>query len=180
MAKKEKLKAKKNKKIIGSTKAHYNEDAVRMIKIGVIVLVCFAIIYLVTAIAKGEIFKKEPKKTVEIQNQEIMIGETFLKNNSEYMVLYYDFNDRIYANLYNILVDVYGSNDTVPLYTVDLSSKFSEQYNAKEDESSNTNPTSLSNLKIKGSTLIVFKDKKVVKYVEGKDAIKNYFDELAK
>ncbi len=178
MAKKDKLKTKKNKKLISSTKAHYNEDVVKLIKIGAIVLICFAIIYLITAIIKGEIFKKEKKQEVEIQNQEILMGESFLKNDSEYMILYYDFDDPNYSNLYAMFVSNYGSNSTLPLYTVNLATKFSQKYTAGENETANTNPTSLANLKVKGTTLIRFKDHKVTNYIEGKDAIKNYLGNL--
>lgn len=179
MAKSTKVKTKKNKKVIANTQAHYNEDVVKMVKIGVIVLICFAIIYVITAIVNGEWFKKEPKEEVEIQNQEILMGETFLKNDNEYMILYYDFDDKIYAGLYNMLVDNYGySGSDVPMYTVNLATNFSKQYMASSDEGSNKNPTSLDNLKIKGATLIRIKDKKVVKYLETKDEIKNYLDEL--
>ena len=68
----------------------------------------------------------------------------------------------------------------VPIYKVDLASNLSKNYQAQGEEKSNTKPTSLSNLKIKGATLIRIKDKKVIKYVEGKDAIKVYFEDLTK
>ncbi len=180
MTKKEKIKTKKNKKVISNTPAHYNEDVMRMVKIGVIIIICFSIIYLVTAILRGEIFKKDVKEEVEIQNQKIMISESFVKNDDEYMVLYYDFTDRIYASYYDTLVGVYGNTIEDKIYTVDLSTKLSENYIAKEEENSNKNPNNLSELRIKGATLIVFKDNKVTKYLEGKDEIKNYLEEMSK
>lgn len=178
MAKKESKKVKKNKKVVGSTPAHYNEDVVKMVKIGVIVLLCFALIYFVTAIINGEIFgKEEEAPEVEIQKVEILMGETFEKKDSEYMIIYYDFDDRIYSSLYSMLVENYNAyNQDIPMYKVDLSTNFSKKYVAGEEESSNTSPTALSNLKVKGATLIRIKDKKVVKYIEGKDNIKSYID----
>ena len=66
------------------------------------------------------------------------------------------------------------------MYKVDLSTNFSKKYMTKEGEVSNTAPTSLANLKISGSTLIRIKDKQVVTYLEGKDNIKSYIEELVK
>lgn len=182
MEKKKTKKTKKNTKVIGKTPAHYNEDVMKMIKIGVIVIACFAIIYFVTAFINGEFSnKEEEQEEVEIQNEEILMGETFEKSDSEYMIMYYDFTDNNYSNLYAMLVETYkAEEDALPMYTVDLSTNFSKKYMVKEGESSNKNPTSLSNLKISGATLIRIKDKKVINYIEGKDNIKNYIEELTK
>lgn len=182
MTKKETKKVKKNKKVIGSTPAHYNEDVVKMIKIGVIVILCFAIIYFATAIINGELFgKKEKTAAPEIQKVEILMGETFEKKDSEYMIMYYDFEDKLYSGLYSALLENYNSvNKDVPMYKVDLSTNFSKKYMAKEEESSNTTPTGISNLKIKGATIIRIKNKQVVKYIEGKDNIKTYIEEVTK
>jgi len=169
---------KKNKNKINSTQAHYNEDVVKIVKILSIVIICFTIVYFATAIINGELGGSKKAEEVEIQNEEILITETFVKTDKEYMIIYYDFNDKMYAGLYDMIVDNYkASKDAISMYRVDLSSKLSERYIS---EKSNTNPTSLENLKITGATLIRFKDNKVTKYVEGKDNIKNYIDELVK
>lgn len=182
MTKKDTKKVKKNKKVIGNTPAHYNEDVVKMVKIGVIVVLCFAVIYFATAIINGEIFGKKDKKTdTEIQNVEILMGETFEKKDSEYLVICYDFKDKLYSGLYTSLEDSYNSsNKDIPMYKVDLSTNFSKKYMAKDDEASNTAPVNLSTLKVKGATLIRIKDKQVIKYIEGKDVIKNYVQEIIK
>ncbi len=183
MEKKKTKKAKKNKKVIGKTPAHYNEDVMKMIKIGVIVIACFAIIYFVTAFINGEFSNKnnDDEQEVEIQKEEILMGETFEKDDSEYMIMYYDFTDELYSNLYSMLVETYKAKENaIPMYKVDLSTNFSKKYMVKEGESSNKNPTSLSNLKINGATLIRINNKKVTKYIEGKDNIKNYIKELTK
>lgn len=180
--KKNEIKVKKNKKVISKTPAHYNEDAMKMIKIGIIVIICFAVIYFVTAIINGEIFNKKNAKTdPEIQKVEILMGETFEKSDSEYIIVYYDFKDTNYSGLYDALVSNYNSaGKEVPMYKVDLSTNFSKKYMAQKGESANYYPTSLSNLKISGATLIRIKDKQVIKYIEGKDNIKNYIEEIVK
>ena len=180
MAKKETKKVKKNKKIVDRTPAHYNEDVVRIIKIGLVVLVCFAVFYIATELI-NKYKNREQEVEVEIQNVEILMGETFEKKDSEYMIVYYDFTDKLYSDLYSMIVNNYNSNVLdVPMYKVDLSTNFSKNYVATEKESSNTTPTSLSNLKVKGATLIRIKDKQVITYLEGKDNIKNYVDGLVK
>lgn len=180
MAKKETKKVKKNKKVIGNTPAHYNEEVVRMAKIGIVVLVCFALIYFAT----GLINKYRSNKTeleTEIQNVEILMGETFEKKDNDYIIVYYDFDDKIYADLYDMIVENYNSlGKETPMYKVDLSTNFSKKYMAQDEEPSNTAPTALSNLKVKGATLIRIQNKTVVTYLEGKDAIKNYVDGLLK
>ena len=180
MAKKEIKKVKKNKKVIGNTSAHYNEEVVRMVKIGIAVLVTFAIIYFATGLINKYRSKKDEVET-EIQNVEILMGETFEKKDNDYIIVYYDFDDKIYADLYSMMVESYNSyGKEVPMYKVDLSTNFSKKYMAKDEEASNPAPTTLSNLKVKGATLIRIQDKTVVTYLEGKDAIKNYVDELVK
>lgn len=180
MAKKETKKVKKNKKVIGSTPAHYNEEVVRMVKIGVIVLVCFGIIYLATALINKYRSNNDEVET-EIQNVEILMGETFEKKDNDYIIVYYDFDDKIYADLYSMMVENYNSlGKEVPMYKVDLSTNFSKKYMATEEEVSNKAPTALSNLKVKGATLIRIQNKTVVTYLEGKDNIKSYIDGLLK
>lgn len=173
-------KVKKNRKVIGSTPAHYNEEVVKMLKIGIVIVICFTVVYF-TAEFINKYRSKEDIVETEIQKVEILMGETFEKKDSEYIVIYYDFKDKLYSGLYSTLVEGYnGYNESVPMYKVDLSTNFSKKYMAAGEEPSNTNPTALSNLKIKGATLIRIKDKTVIKYVEGKDNIKAYINEIMK
>ncbi|MBQ7136937.1 MAG: hypothetical protein IJO43_03085 [Bacilli bacterium] len=180
MAKKEVKKVKKNKKTIGKTPAHYDSEVVRIVKIAVSIIITFAIVYFITEFI-NEQRNKADKQEVEIQNVEILMGETFEKKDSEYIIVYYDFEDKMYSELYSMLVENYNSvKSDIPMYKVDLSTNFSKKYMAGDEEVSNINPTSLSNLKVKGDTLIRIKDKTVIKYVEGKDNIKNYINEIIK
>lgn len=180
MTKKEIKKVKKNKKVIGKTPAHYNEDVVRIVKIGLAVIITFAIIYFATELI-NKYRNKTPEVETEIQQVEILMGETFEKKDSDYIIVYYDFNDKMHSGLYSMLVENYNAyKKDVPMYKVNLSTNFSKKYLVQEGEISNTNPTALSNLKINGATLIRIKDKKVINYIEGKDNIKNYIDELMK
>lgn len=179
MTKKEARKVEKNRKLMNRTSN--DNDVSKIIKIISAVVACFALVYFGTEIISKNLNNKKDDVEPEIQKVEILMGETFEKTDGEYVIVYYDFTDKTYANLYAMLVDNYNSKGKkIPMYKVDLSTNFSKKYTATEEEKSNTKPTSLSNLKVKGATLIRIKDKKVVKYVEGKDNIKSYIDEIIK
>lgn len=179
MTRKEMRKQQKKNRVVNNTSS--GDEISKIIKIISAIAVCFALVYFGTSYITGRMSDKEEEQEVEIQKEEILMGETFEKTDKEYVVVYYDFEDKINANLYTMLVQNYNNKKkTIPMYRVDLSTNFSKQYIATEEEKSNTNPTSLSNLKIKGATLIRIKDKKVIKYVEGKENIKKYIEELVK
>ena len=172
-------KQQKKNRVVNNTSG--GDEISKIIKIISAIIVCFAIVFFATSYITGRMSDKEETGEVEIQKEEILISETFEKTDKEYMVVYYDYEDDVNANLYAMLIQNYNNKKTdVPIYKVDLASNLSKNYQAQGEEKSNTKPTSLSNLKIKGATLIRIKDKKVIKYVEGKDAIKVYFEDLTK
>ena len=179
MTRKEMRKQQKKNRVVNNTSS--SDEISKIIKIISAIAVCFAIVYFATSYITGRMSDKEETGEVEIQKEEILITETFEKTDKEYMVVYYDYEDDINAGLYTMLIQNYNNkNKDVPIYKVDLASNLSKNYLAQDEEKSNTKPTSLSNLKIKGATVIRIKDKKVIKYVEGKDSIKSYFAELTK
>jgi len=179
MTRKEMRKQQKKNRVVNNTSS--SDEISKIIKIISAIAVCFAIIYFATSYITGRMNGNEETGEVEIQKEEILIGETFEKTDKEYMVVYYNYKEDINADLYAMLIQNYNNKKKdIPIYKVDLSSNLSKDYLALENEKSNTKPTSLSNLKINGATVIRIKDKKVVKYVEGKDNIKTYFDGLTK
>ena len=179
MTRKEMRKQQKKNRVVNNTSS--SDEISKIIKIISAIAVCFAIVYFATSYITGRMSDKEETGEVEIQKEEILITETFEKTDKEYMIVYYDYEDDINAGLYTMLIQNYNNKKKdVPIYKVDLASNLSKNYLAQDEEKSNTKPTSLSNLKIKGATVIRIKDKKVIKYVEGKDSIKSYFAELTK
>lgn len=179
MTRKEMRKQQKKNRVVNNTSS--SDEISKIIKIISAIAVCFAIVYFATSYITGRMSDKEETGEVEIQKEEILISETFEKTDKEYIVMYYDYEDDVNANLYAMLIQNYNNKKKdVPVYRVDLASNLSKNYLVQGEEKSNTKPTSLSNLKIKGSTVIRIKDKKVIKYVEGKDAIKTYFEDLTK
>ena len=172
-------KQQKKNRVVNNTSS--SDEISKIIKIISVIAVCFAIVYFATSYITERMSNKEEEQEVQIQKEEILISETFEKTDKEYVVMYYDYEDDVNANLYAMLIQNYNNKKKdVPIYKVDLASNLSKNYVAQDEEKSNANPTSLSNLKIKGATIVRIKDKKVIKYIEGKDSIKSYFEELTK
>lgn len=179
MTRKEMRKQQKKNRVVNNTSS--SDEISKIIKIIAAIVVCFAIVYFATSYITGRMSGKEETGEVEIQKEEILISETFEKADKEYMVVYYDYEDDVNADLYAMLIQNYNNKKKdIPIYKVDLGTNLSNNYVAQAEEKSNTKPTALSNLKIKGATVIRIKDKKVVKYVEGKEQIKSYFEQLTK
>lgn len=140
-------------------------DYMKVIKIGIGVLLVLGLVYLVTAIASGEIKlgKKEKEKTeTEIQYQEIIAGETFNRNASEYYVLFMNFTDS-YASYYLSLIDNYQMKDnSLAFFTVDMEKKINSDYVTNE-------------LKVENPTILKISNSNIVETITGKDNILNFF-----
>lgn len=140
-------------------------DYIRVIKIGVGVLLILGIVYLVTAIASGEIkFGKKDKsvKETEIQYQEIIAGETFNRNSKEYYVLFMNFTDN-YASYYLSSIDSYeGKDNSLPFYTVDIEKKINNEYVTNE-------------LKLENPTILKISNSNIVETITGKENVLNFF-----
>ncbi|MBR1386624.1 MAG: hypothetical protein IJ568_07315 [Bacilli bacterium] len=149
-----------------------SDEMMRMLKVLGGVVLTLVIFYLVFAIAKGEISfgKKEDKTTVEIQNIEIIAGNSFSRSEEEYYVMMYNFdnsNSIKYANLYELYSQY--SNGT-KLYLVDLSKKFNDKYITENE--SEVNIENISSLKVVDGTLIKVSNKTGVSSFIGYENIK--------
>ena len=145
-------------------------------KMGIIlacVLIILGLFYLIAGVATGSIdlSKNEP---AQIQYSQILAGSTFKQSTTEYIVLYYDYTQEKNSDYANLISSYESKESHLTVYTVDLSRKFNSSYIANEGETTNPNPTSASELKVKDPTLIVIKDKKVEKYLENYEDIENY------
>ena len=149
------------------------KEAKKMGIILVTVLVVLGLFYLVAGIVTGSIDlnKNEP---AEIQYSEILAGSTFKQSSTEYIVLYYDYTTEKAADYGNLISTYLQKENALNVYTVDLSRKFNTSYIKQEQDTTNTNPTSASELKVQDGTLIQIKDKKVEKYLESYEEIENY------
>ena len=162
-------KRKKEKKVYSSD----SEEMYRMLKVLGGVVIVLALFYLVFAFARGELSfgKKETKKEVEIQNVEILAGNSFSRTEEEYYVLMYDFDSKN-ASKYDNIYDMYKSSGlSNKMYLVDLGKKFNSSY-VVEDKSK-VNISSIDTLKVVDGTLIKVSGGKGTSVSVGVDDIKN-------
>ena len=104
---------------------------------------------------------------------EILLGSTFNRSESEYLVLYYDKNNTdISSTLSTSSLDYTAKDDNLTLYTVDMSNMYNKSYNTEEEP--NRAPSNVDELRINGPTLIKISKGSVVEYIEGLEAIKDY------
>lgn len=121
----------------------------------------------ITIIALGLYFltaRKLNKTTAaEFDYNTCTVGMMFNRPYEEYYVFLYSSVDNN-ASTYKNLVNTYSKKeDAKKIYTVDLNSNLDNKYIS---ETSNTNPTNPSEVKIKDSALVLIKDGKVSAYYE--------------
>ena len=109
---------------------------------------------------------------VNVSNEYILLGKSLSMNNKSYLVIFYDKNSE--DSIYSEIVNNYKEKNELSIYKVDMSSAFNKKYMTSEE--SNKNPSSASDFKINGPTLIKVENKKVINYIEGEEAIKNYLN----
>lgn len=117
---------------------------------------------------KEDTTSSETAKDVTFNYTKIIVGELLNRPYSEYYVLAFDSEDDM-AFDYNNMMNSYG-NSKIKLYQLDLNDGFNKNYKSKE---SNPTATEIKDLKFSDVTLIKVKNGKIVKYVEGKDAIRS-------
>lgn len=148
-----------------------SDEMKRMLKtLGIVVLI-LGVFYLWFAILNGEISFGRKEKEAEIQNVEIVAGDTFTRKDETYYVMMYDFdNERQasrYSNLYNVY---YQKGGSVKIYVVDLNKKFNTRFITTD--SSKVNISSIDSLKVVDGTLIKVEKGKGTLKVIGEEQIK--------
>ena len=166
---------KEHTKVMNSISNRDNEVS-KVIKCIIVVLVIFAIAYLLTIyITKNStdsVVKKELENT-SIQYDEILAGTSFSKKDSEYLVLFYNVSEDENST-YDSLKSTYeAKKDAIPMYYVDLGSSLNKDCVSTE---ANKDATSSSELKINDATLIKFTDNKISEYMIGEEEISNYLN----
>lgn len=135
------------------------KDAVKLI---VIILVILLVFYLLTVY----ILNRKTTKVVNnasIQYTKILAGESFTQKEDEYLVFFYNMKDSK-STEYADLVSKYREKDKhLTIYTVDLNEGLNKKYLSDNDE--NSSAKNASELKIKGATIIHFKDNKIDEYI---------------
>ena len=108
------------------------------------------------------------KDETEISYEYIPIGTVFNRSDKEYYVLFDNYDTVLTQNVYvNTLVD---SLD-VPVYKVDMSKSENAKYSKEE---SNKKATKVSELSIKGVTLVKISNGRLAGYYEGANEIEGH------
>lgn len=161
--------SKRNKINKVSSYSSDSDEMMRMVKILGILVGIFLVFYLVFAYFNGEFSSKDTKEQQEIQNVEIIAGTTFSRSDSEYYVLFYDFDGDM-ASKYSTLYSIYTNNvGRYKIFLVDLSNKFNANYIT--DDVKNVNINSVESLKVVDGTLIKVENNNGASYKTGFDAI---------
>ena len=149
----------------------YTQSTKSIIITLIVVLVVFALFYVLTLFINDSSRKlntKEPEAVEpEIQYIEILGDNTFTMSPHEYYVLFYDFEGPE-AAYYDYLVSKYAGVENQYIYKVDLGNGFNTKFIA---EKTNKKAKKAGDLKVKDATLIKIKKGKNVKYVEGSSQI---------
>lgn len=160
---------KKNKKIETSTNISSNNEIYRLLKICIVVIIIFAILYLVVGLfitKEIDLFKdKDNESTDTATSNAILANSVFDQKEEEYYVYFYDFNNEN-TNIATSIVNI-SSNYTV--YKVDTSDILNKNFVVEEN--SNKSATNLDELKVIKDTIIKVSNDKIIEYYEGEQEI---------
>lgn len=167
--KKNNLNKEKNKiENVGS----FDTDIFKVIYVVLGVICVFCIFYLITVFALNKDTKPEKSdEEVSISLDSTIVGRSLSMPEKYYYVLYYDTKDEEVSETYSSIVMNYmysTKEDKVKLYTVDMSDALNKKYVSEE---SKTNPETVADIAIKGTTLMVINEGKVVDYIEDQNRI---------
>lgn len=164
------------------TKRQKNDEVTKLVEMILVVLVIFAGFYIITSfITKKQSNTNSTENVSEddkiIQYDEILIGNLFNQPNNEYYVLLTN-DDSYYKDSLNYYSQSYNQKeDTIRLYTVDTNDLLNKSYIA---EQSNINVENIKDFKVSTTTLILIKDKKIQKAIEGDIEVTKELIEISK
>ena len=110
-----------------------------------------------------------------IQYDEILMGRIFVQNNNEYYVLIIDKEDE--NNYQTYLTSYKEKENALRFYTVDLGNAFNKNYKA---DTSKLDTSEIKELKVKETTLVRIKERKIEESFEGKTKVIEKLGELIK
>lgn len=150
----------------------FDTDISKVIYIILGVICVFCVFYLLTlfVLNKDDNTTKTDEE-VEISLDTTIVGRSLSMPEDKYYVLYYDAKDETVSEEYSSTITNYiysTSEDHVKLYTVDMSDALNKKYVSDE---SKPMPEKVSDIAIKGTTLMVIEKGKVVEYTEDKTRI---------
>lgn len=152
----------------------YTEEQKEIFKFGKILLglvLIIGILYVFTVyVVNKEQSYKRTNTEGKINYDSIMLGTLLTKADEEYYVLAID-KSNISNNVYLNMVSNYKSGvKHLPIYIADLSNELNKSFVSTE---SSNKTDSIEDLKVKNTTLIKVKNKKIIKFIEVKEDIFN-------
>ncbi|MBR4618244.1 MAG: hypothetical protein IKO49_02960 [Bacilli bacterium] len=165
--------SKEHKKIMEQYETE-NLSVKKVIIVIVTIILMFGVFYLLTI----GILRKKPKTTfvsnASIQYSEILAGESFTQNEKEYLVLFYDSTKEDSEKNHTIIANYKSKKNGLTIYTVDMHEGLNKNYTSASED--NINAKEASELKISKTTLIHFKDNKIIEYIT--ENIEQYLNSL--
>ena len=169
------------KKNVTATITNDNEFY-KLIKVTLILLICFGIFYVVTYFVTKNNTNvtgngSAQEKLATIQYDKIVLGDIKNQNRSEYYVLLDKMDSNDY-NLYQIYMNTYSNKEgALKIFQIDMNDVFNRDYYASK---SHLNLEDMSKFRIKGATLLKIKNDKIISHFEGKDQIVKEFKSIIK
>ena len=149
------------------------DTAMDYFKIILIILIIFAVFYVITHFVIKKHSAVEPEPT--IQYTEVIAGNILNINNDEYYVLV-EFEDDKYLPLYDTYLSKYSSKEnSKPYYKVDMSKGFNKGYISNESKL-DTDVTS--EIRFSATTLLKIKSGKIVEKYETTEKITEVLEKL--
>lgn len=140
------------------------------IVLGVICVFCLFYLFTLFVLNKDTKVKNDDVETV-ISLDTTIVGRSLSMPEDNYYVIFYDPKNEEVNEKFSQIIRNYTystDDDHTKLYSVDMSSSFNKKY---VGEKSNVNPSKVSDISIKGTTLMVVKKGKVVEYIEDETKI---------
>ncbi len=157
-------------------KMNYQTEEQKEMQKFFIVLIVLVIIIIGVYLFSKAVIKPDIKEleytSGSVDDTAISVGTLLNAKESSYYVLAYDFNSGK-STAYKNYASYYTSEDPdekkTKIYFLDLSTVFNKPYYVTEN--SNPKATKIKDLRILDGTLLLIKDGKITKYLEGLDAI---------
>lgn len=167
------------KKNVSATIQNENE-LYKLVKIFLILIVCFGIFYGITYfVTKNQNHTNgdgsSQEKLATIQYDKILVGTMLTQKRDHYYVLL-DKMDNQYYGLYESYIAAYTQKEnTLKVYTIDMNDTFNKNYWASE---SNIDVDDIIDFRVKEVTLVEVENGQMTNHYEGHESVKTKLQEL--
>lgn len=163
--------------LITSKNKMSNNELKNLILVVIAVLAIFVVFYFITVYVTKNKKAETVTNNAAIQYEEILVGTLLTQKDEHYYVLTYK-NDDNYIDSYKSYIETYSATaGATKFYNANLYNAFNKKYYT-ENETSATDVSNLTDLKLKDTTLFEIKSGEIVKVYEGKDSILEFLKTL--